>query len=168
MAVLIRRHPPGRAWALALFLQVVLIASLYQSGDYRRITFLLHQEAWWPLKVHDLGVQVAELSAGEDVLTLAPIYPIEGGASIYPEFATGPFAWRTAGLLKPAERAALSLVSDQELERLLGDRPPGAILVGFEHALEGPFNDYALAHKYRWVELGLETGLWLPPELTLP
>jgi hypothetical protein len=168
MAVLIRRHPPGRAWILALFLQVVLIASLYQSGDYRRMTFLLHPEAWRPLMVHDLGVQVAELSEGKDVLTLAPIYPLEGSASIYPEFATGPFAWRTAGLLKPAERAALSLVSDQELERFLGDRPPAAILVGFEHALEGPFNDYALAHNYRWVELGSGTGLWLHPELTLP
>jgi 4-amino-4-deoxy-L-arabinose transferase-like glycosyltransferase len=168
LAVLIRRHPPGRAWVVALFLQLVLIASLYQSGDYRRITFLLHPEAWWPLKVHDLGVHVAELSAGEDVLTLAPIYPLEGGASIYPEFATGPFAWRTASLLTPAERAALSLVSDQELEKFLENRPPGAILVGFEHALEAPFNDYALAHKYHWVELGSETGLWLHPELTLP
>jgi hypothetical protein len=168
IAVLIRRHPPGRAWVVALFLQLVLIASLYQTNDYRRITFLLHPEAWWPLKVHDLGVQVAELSAGEDVLTLAPIYPLEGGASIYPEFATGPFAWRTASLLAPAERAALSLVSDQALEKFLENRPPGAILVGFEHTLEGAFNDYALAHKYHWVGLGSETGLWLHPQLTLP
>jgi hypothetical protein len=168
MAVLIRRHPPVRVWVLALFLQVVLIASLYQSGDYRRMTFLLHSEAWRPLMVHDLGIRVAELSAGEDVLTLAPIYPLEGGASIYPEFATGPFAWRTAGLVEPAERSAFSLVSDQNLERFLRDRPPRSILVGFEPALEGPFNDYALVHNYRWVELGSETGIWLHPELTLP
>ena len=168
MAVLARRHPPGRAWVMALFLQLVLVANLYQWGDYRRISFLLHPEAWRPIMMHDLGVQVAELGAGKDVLTLAPIYPLEAGLSIYPEFATGPFAWRTAPMLSPGERAALGLVSSQDLERFLEDRPPGAVLVGFEGELESALNEYALAHGYRWVELGVETGVWLSPELTLP
>ncbi len=163
LALLVHRHPPGKAWLLALFLQLVVIANLYQLGDYRRISFLLHTEAWRPLIMHDLGLRVAELSEGAAVLTLAPIYPLEGGAGIYPAFATGPFAWRTAPMVASDRRATLGLVSEQELERFLLDNPPGAILVGFEDELELPFNDYALQHDYRWMELDINTGLWLPP-----
>jgi hypothetical protein len=39
------------------------------------------------------------------VLTLAPLYALEGGAAIYPAFATGPFAWRVAPLLDPQNDA---------------------------------------------------------------
>jgi hypothetical protein len=168
LAALVRRHPPARNWLLALFLQLVIIANLYQISDYRRISFLLHPEAWRPLMVHELGTRVAELGRGGQVLTLAPIYPLEGGASIYPEFATGPFAWRTAPLVEPDQRAGLGLISEQELERYLENQPPDAILVGFEGELEQAFNEYAQRRGYRWVDLEMESGVWLPPELTHP
>ena len=168
LAAFVRRYPPGRTWLLALFLQLVVLTNLFQLSDYRRISFLLHPEAWRPLMMHDLGVRVTELSAGSNVLTLAPIFPLEGGASIYPEFATGPFAWRTASLVDPDLRAELGLVSEQELDQLLEEQPPDAILVGFEGDLEWALNEYALQNGYRWVELDRDTVLWLPPELTLP
>jgi 4-amino-4-deoxy-L-arabinose transferase-like glycosyltransferase len=163
LALIIRRHPPVRVWVLAIFLQLVILANLFQSSDYRRISFLLHPDTWRPLMIHDLGVRVAELGAGENVLTLAPIYPLEGGASIYPEFSTGPFAWRVAPLVEPERRAGLGLISGEELERFLEPHPPDAILVGFEGELEHAINDYALRHDYRWLELDLEIAVWLPP-----
>jgi 4-amino-4-deoxy-L-arabinose transferase-like glycosyltransferase len=168
LATLAHRHPSAKGWLLALFLQIVVIASLYQLGDYRRMTFLLHPEAWRPLMMHELGVRVAELGGRADVLTMAPIYPLEGGGNIYPEFITGPFAWRTAPFVDPERRDALGLVSEQELGRVLDGHPPGVILVGYEGELEQAFIDYALMHSYRWVELDQEVGVWLSPELTLP
>jgi 4-amino-4-deoxy-L-arabinose transferase-like glycosyltransferase len=168
LAALVRRFPAQSGWFLALFLQVVVLASLYQLDDYRRMTFLLHPEAWRPLMFHELGLQVAELSQGERVLTLAPIYVIEGGGHIYPQFATGPFAWRTASQLTEDERSAYRMVSDQDLAQFLEIQPPGGILVGYEPVLEEPLIDYAIAHGYHWVELTPESGLWLSPDLALP
>jgi hypothetical protein len=168
LAALVRRYPAQSGWFLAIFLQLVVLANLYQGGDYRRITFLLHPETWRPLIVHDLGRQAAELSQGGAILTLAPLYPLEGGVSIYPEFTTGPFAWRTAPWLTPPERSTFKMVSGEELEGLLETQAPAAILVGFEPLLEEPLIDYALAHGYSWVELTPKNGLWLAPDLTLP
>jgi 4-amino-4-deoxy-L-arabinose transferase-like glycosyltransferase len=168
LAALVRRYPAQSGWFLAIFLQMVILANLYQGGDYRRITFLLYPETWRPLIVHDLGQQAAELSQGGAVLTLAPLYPLEGGASIYPEFATGPFAWRTAPWLTPQERSTFKMISEEDLGGFLETQAPVAILVGFEPLLEEPLIDYALAHGYSWVELTPENGLWLSPDLTLP
>jgi 4-amino-4-deoxy-L-arabinose transferase-like glycosyltransferase len=168
LAALVRRYPAQSGWFLGLFLQLVILANLYQLGDYRRITFLLHPEAWRPLIFHELGEQVVDLSQGGKVLTLAPIYALEGGADIYPEFATGPFGWRTAPWLAPDERAAYKLISDQDLEQFLEAQPPSAILVGYEPVLEDPLIVYAVTHGYNWVELTPESGVWLSPELALP
>jgi 4-amino-4-deoxy-L-arabinose transferase-like glycosyltransferase len=168
LARLVRRFPAQSGWFLAIFLQLVILANVYQWGDYRRMTFLLHPEAWRPLIFHELGLQVSELSQGGAVLTLAPLYPLEGGASIYPEFATGPFAWRTAPWLTPPERSRFKLISEQDLGQYLQTQPPAAILVGYEPGLDDPLIDYALAHGYGWVELTPENGLWLSPELALP
>jgi 4-amino-4-deoxy-L-arabinose transferase-like glycosyltransferase len=168
LAALVRRYPAQSGWFLAIFLQMVILANVYQLGDYRRMTFLLHPEAWRPLIFHELGVQVSELSQGGKVLTLSPLYPLEGGAPIYAEFATGPFAWRTASWLTPPERSTFKMISEEDLEGLLETQAPSAILVGFEPLLEEPLIEYALAHGYSWVELTPESGLWLSPELTLP
>lgn len=168
LARLVHRFPAQSGWFLAIFLQLVILANVYQWGDFRRMTFLLHPEAWRPLIFHELGLQVSELSQGGKVLTLAPLYALEGGAPIYAEFATGPFAWRTAPWLTSLERSRFKLVSAQDLEQYLQTQPPAAILVGYEPGLDDPLIDYALAHGYGWVELTPESGLWLSPELALP
>ena len=49
-----------------------------------------------PMLVHARGVEIARAANHGRVLTLAPIFPLEGGADIYPELATGPFAHASA------------------------------------------------------------------------
>jgi len=60
---------------------------------------------------------------------VAPIYPLEGGAAIYPELATGPFAWRTSGLMEPGPRAERKVMGREELGDLPPERRPTAVLI---------------------------------------
>ena len=48
------------------------------------------------MREHVVGERIkAATGRGALVLTTTPIDPIEGGLRVYPEFATGVFAWRT-------------------------------------------------------------------------
>jgi hypothetical protein len=121
-----------KQWLLLLFVQFVLLANLYHPQDYRRIPFLRYPELWRPVQFHQVGSPIAELSGAGKVLTLRPTYALEGGAQVYPQFATGVFAWRVAPFLSPEQRQAFALVSPAELESFLSADPPWAVLVGME------------------------------------
>jgi hypothetical protein len=133
------------------------------------MSFLLHPEAWRPLQFHDLGTDVrAALEEGTPqetarVLSLAPLIPLEAGLETYPAFATGPFAWRTAGYLAADARSALGIVSDEELDLYLAGSPPDGILVGFEPGREVAFVRYAVQHGYREIEISPDYQLWVKP-----
>ncbi|MEZ4555082.1 MAG: hypothetical protein R2854_01275 [Caldilineaceae bacterium] len=57
---------------------------------------LFQPAEWRPNKLHAQGQWAMNLVGDGPVLTLSPIPVLEGHAAIYPEFATGPFAWRGA------------------------------------------------------------------------
>jgi len=119
--------------------------------------------------VHTRGQLMAHLAGGEHTLPLAPIWPLEGGALIYPEFVTGPFALRVAPLLSAQDRQRFGLVDFAALEQDLAAQPPRAILTGV-HADEadpdGPLEDYARAHGYAPIPLPEEGTLWAAPLAT--
>jgi hypothetical protein len=99
------------------------------------------------------------------VLTLAPAAVLAANRKIYPEFATGPFAWRGAKYVLPALRSRYRFVGPDDLEEMLRIRPPAGILTGVEEEeLEGPLVAYAEAHSFTKVELPKRRVLWLPPE----
>jgi hypothetical protein len=164
---------PGRsraAWFLVAFAEVVLLANLFGWEDYRRMSFLLHPEAWRPLQAHTVGADVRAAleeapGSSEDprVLTLGPLFPLEAGLEIYPAFVTGAFAWRTADYLDSESRAALGVVSAEELDAYLADSPPDGILVGFNPRLEEPFVRYAEVGGYRAVDVSSDLQLWVRP-----
>ena len=119
---------------------------------------------WFPNRIARIGAQIREHSPRGPIFTLAPIYPIEGGLRIYPEFATGPFAWKSARFVSPERRSQLHLIVPDDLEAFLATKPPGAILTGVEEpALEKPLVEYSRAHQFIPVSLGKERALWLPP-----
>jgi hypothetical protein len=115
-----------------------------------------HPERMTVLSTHNGGQRIAErlASAGVagKVATLAPIYPLEGGLEVYPELATGPFAYRTADITSPQLAKYYRMVSPSGITALFDADPPAAILVGFEEALEAPMLAYAKAHGYIEVE----------------
>jgi 4-amino-4-deoxy-L-arabinose transferase-like glycosyltransferase len=170
LAYLTRWGRSRATWFLVAFSEVVILANLAGLEDYRRMSFLLHPEAWRPLQFHSVGAEVRAALGDESstahrrVLTLGPLFPLEAGLDIYPAFATGPFAWRTARYLDAERRASLGVVSSEELDPYLADSPPDGILVGIHPNLEEPFIRYAERHGYRAVDIAEDLRLWVRPE----
>lgn len=108
--------------------------------------------SWTVARVHRYGVAIADrlAQAGLDgkVATLAPIYPLEGGLPVYPELATGQFAYRSAPYTKPALARYYRAVSPDAIEGFLKDDPPAALLLGFEPELEAPMLRFANENGY--------------------
>jgi hypothetical protein len=113
--------------------------------------------------VRAIGASIRAHVPEGKVLTLAPTWVLEGGLRIYPEFATGPFAWRSAQWAPVEQRRRLKLVAPADLESFLADDPPAALLTGVEdERLERPFVEWAEAHGYRAQKLGRKRVLWVP------
>ncbi len=113
-----------------------------------------------------LSAPGVEGGAAGKVLTLAPLYALEGGASIYPEFATGPFAWRVSPLVSELDRGRFHIVGSEELSTLIESDPPRAILTGVEDDdadEEVALIAYAEGEAYMPVNLPDESILWLSP-----
>ena len=94
--------------------------------------------------------------------TFAPLFALEGGETIYPELATGPFLYRVGNLLTPTDRSDYNATSSDAITSLLTQNPPVAIfLVSGEDStyadssyavLEEPLRRFAQEHGYRKVE----------------
>lgn len=151
------------AYVLGGVTALLVAAPVYVVGQ----TVLWTPAEWLPGRVHAYGGLIGRLVGDGRVLTLAPIYPLEGGAAIYPEFATGPFAWRVAPLMTRSDRARFHVVGADDLATWLADAPPSAILTGVEDddaRLEAPLVDYAQAHRYVPAPLPDKSSLWLAPQ----
>lgn len=99
------------------------------------------------------------------VATLSPILPLEAGCNIYPEFATGPFAFRVADWSTHSLQDDLHVIGSSRLASFLDANKPHAILVGFEPAHDRVFEKYAEREGYVQVqERFLRRGrLWIAP-----
>lgn len=110
---------------------------------------------WTVSKVHAAGEAIAAAMAKAGVegkiLTLMPIYPLEGGLAVYPEFATGQFVYRTSDLTEPALLAKYRTTAPSRLAAFLENDPPAAMLLGFEPELEAPMAEFARVRGYRRV-----------------
>lgn len=151
------------AYVLGGVTALLVAVPVYVAGQ----TTLWAPTDWLPNRTHAYGGLIGRLVGDGRVLTLAPLYPLEGGAAIYPEFATGPFAWRVAPLLSAEDRTRFHVVGADELTKLLADVPARAILTGVEDddaRLEQPLVDYAQAHAFVPVPLPDKSTLWLAPQ----
>lgn len=113
---------------------------------------VVHPDRWTVMRVHESGVAIAErlAASGEDgkVATLAPVYALEGGLEVYPQLATGPFAYRTADITLPGLAMYYRMTSPTRIGALLESDPPAALLLGFDELLEQPMRAYAEQHGY--------------------
>ncbi len=90
------------------------------------------------------------------VASASPIRVIDAGAEPYIEFATGPFFYRTAHLLPAARVQALGGASPQTLEALFAEKPPAAILAGYESGrgdIDGGLVRYAEANGFERIDI---------------
>ncbi len=113
---------------------------------------LLSPKKWEVSRVHEFGTRLAqqinERGLKGPVATLVPVYALEGGLAVYPELATGQFAYRNAPFLSPELKQQFIATGPETVEALLSSNLPAAILVGFESELEKPFVEFAVKHGY--------------------
>jgi hypothetical protein len=150
---------PARRTAACILLLVICSG----AWAYRHLFLPGAPRQWIPMILHSTGMAVrSHLPAGR-VLTLAPIVPLEAGLDIYPAFATGSFAWRTASLLTADERARHGFISEADLPALLAAQPPDGILVNYDKKLEAPFLSFAESNGCRRLKLPGKKILWIRP-----
>jgi hypothetical protein len=154
----------GRArWITILVVLVLVISISFGVKFYQNLGLTLSPVESLAVRIHTAGRELVSRVGTGRVLTLAPIYPLEGGASIYEEFATGSFGWRVAPLIPIEERLEVGLVADSDLQKMLQLKPPAAILTGYEASLEQAFAQVAKELNFRPVKLTADKKLWLAP-----
>ncbi len=149
---------------VGLLVVAIALGGLGSIEDDGRAVRLATGRTPEPIAVGRVGAAVASVVGHGPVLTLSPAYALEGGVAVYPSFVTGPFAWRTASLLTPRERAQFGLVAPDDLARALTEAPPVGVLVGLEGGQDAALVDYARARGYR--AFGMPEGLTLWADCT--
>lgn len=118
---------------------------------------------WEGTRLHRRAMEIRSHIPDGKILTLAPIYPLEAGLSIYPPFSTGPFAWRVSTFIEPAKCARLGIVSPVTLDRMLDVTPAAGVLVGFEEEKdEKQLNEYGRRNGSKLQPLEDDHQLWIP------
>ncbi|HYP40602.1 MAG TPA: hypothetical protein VEX13_09615 [Chloroflexia bacterium] len=141
---------------------VAAISALSILPRYLDLAGSLDLDETAPAQVHRTALEIRSAIGGRGtVATLAPIYALEAGLDIYPELAPGPFASRVAGLLTQERREDFGVWSGDDLGTALSQRPPEAVLVGLEGALEDPLVQFATNQGYESLTLSNGLVLWV-------
>ncbi len=139
-----------------LLILSAVISTLYNKDTLEKIKLAFSKEEWTPTRVYTISRDVSEI-VGPDkiILTLAPIFALEGGERIYEELSTGPFLFRYGRFLSDNQRRIAVSTDPGSLPALLQKEPPDAVLVGFEDIiLEEPLIHYAEKLGWQKKEIG--------------
>jgi hypothetical protein len=116
---------PAARWTRLTGAALIIVAATDLPVNYQKLPSLLTPSHWTPMREHEVGERIRSATApGALVLTTTPIDPIEGGLRVYPEFATGVFAWRNAAFLPPKDRERYRMISAAE-HRTVPQGPDG-------------------------------------------
>ena len=125
------------------------------------ITDCFKPDKWVPIQVHRTARDIAENTKEPKlILTIAPLFALEGGCEIYPELSAGTFTYRIGNLMNEEERRITRTVGPEMLGRLAEQSPPSAIIAGAEpqyfSKLEEPLESLAGGD---WSRKSYENGL---------
>lgn len=99
----------------------------------RRIPRFFSFENWVPMRVHRISEDIAaRIKEPKLILTLAPLYAIEGGSDIYTEFSAGPFVYRVADYISSWNLDITHTTGPRTLKKLVEKSPPSAVILGVE------------------------------------
>jgi hypothetical protein len=99
---------------------------------YRSI-FVLVPERWTPVELHQTALRIAAQGKSPGrVLTLGPLYALEGRSAIYPELACGDIIYRVADRMSAEDRRLTRTVGPATLDEMVKTDPPAAVIVGVE------------------------------------
>ncbi len=122
-----------RRWIIWGVIGMTLFMIVLTPLPLIRLSLLPSAAAWTPVHLHRTAQGFAQgVPAPRRMLTLAPLWSLEGGGTIYPELAAGSITYRIADQFSPETRAQTHTVGPQSLASLVSTVPPNAILVGCE------------------------------------
>jgi hypothetical protein len=157
-ATTVARNPERLASAVRAFAWLAVVSLPYLLISYRSVAQLVELADWIPIVVHRRGSDIAAVAHYRNVLTLAPIFPLEGGAKIYPELATGSFAWRIVPFVDSRSAADLKLLDVNNLLERVSEQPSSLVLLDHEGPLEMPLLQYSQMSRIPVLQLNKTNG----------
>ena len=119
------------AGTVVAFCVIVAVVS-YPVVLYRNVV-LFYPEGWVPIQVHKISQDIAEKTQEpKKILTLAPLFALEGGSEIYTELSCGSIVYRIGDRLSAWNRDITHTVGSRTLSELLEKEPPSAVIVNVE------------------------------------
>jgi len=146
--------------AVLTALSVCIAVASYPVVLYR-IPLLLGPQSWMAIELHKISEDIAEKTKDPKlILTLAPLYALEGGCDIYPEFSAGSFVYRVADFMTASDRAVTHSVGPSTLGELLEKTPPSAVILGVEMEFleKGLFQAAVQPDRQKWEKKEYENG----------
>ena len=134
----------------------VIVAVVAYPVVPTRVAFITHYNKWLPVYAHRISEQIAEtIAPGKKILTLAPLYALEGGCEIYTELSAASFVYSIAGLLTEEQRNITHSIGPKQIPALIDDYPPDAMILGVELDIhEKPLLNEAEARGWKRLTAG--------------
>ena len=86
-----------------------------------------------PIQLHKISQDIAEKTQEpKKILTLAPLFALEGGCDIYTELSCGSIVYRVGDRLSAWNREITRTVGPNGLAELVEKEPPSAAIVNVE------------------------------------
>lgn len=137
---------------------VVVAVFSYPIVVYRTV-MLVVPESWTPIQVHEISQDIAKKTQEpKKILTLAPLFALEGGCDIYTELSCGSIVYRIGDRLSAWNRDITHTVGPKTLAKLVENEPPSAVIINVERMkfLEEPL--FKTAVKPDWERKVYEYG----------
>ena len=152
-----RQAAPKALWpSYVVAVLVLLTCGLGDLELARHGLWLAKPAKWVPARLDAQSATLARLMADAPsgpVATVSPIRILGAGRATYPEFAAGPFVFRSGSAIDPAEAAVIKAATPDTLEALFARTPPAAILTGLETSwpiqADAALTAYARQHGFR-------------------
>ena len=131
----LRRNAESLRFKIAsLLIAVCVIIAVFQHITILKpVTKLSKTTSWVPMQVHNISEKIAQnIDKSGPVLTVSPLYALEGSCRIYPQLSAGLFVYRIADNLTEEQRQITKTVGPASLKRMIEQNPPSAVIVGTE------------------------------------
>ncbi|KPJ66108.1 MAG: hypothetical protein AMJ43_09065 [Coxiella sp. DG_40] len=117
-----------------------------------RVPKLFEPKSWVPVRLHRVSEDIAKKTKDPKlILTLAPLYALEGNCDIYMQLSAGPFVYRVADRLSPWNLEITNTVGPRTLGKLIEKSPPSAVILGVEQRfLEASLFQTAKLNPDQW------------------
>jgi hypothetical protein len=141
---------------IMIFCTLVALIS-YPIVLYRTPVALV-PEMWVPVEIHKVSEDIASRTKSPKlILTLGPLFALEGGCEIYTQLSAGAIIYRIADFLTAEQRRITHTVGIETLAGLVEKKPPSAVVLGVEMGrLEEPI--YKLVITPDWKIKDYENG----------